>query len=46
LVVAAAVAGLIVPGIAAALALAIDVYCLPLGARLLRRIALRLPSRG
>jgi P-type E1-E2 ATPase len=46
LVVAAASAGLIVPGIAALLTAAVDTYCLPAGARLLRRIALRLPARS
>jgi len=46
LVVAAASAGLIAPGIAALLAVAVDGYCLPAGTRLLRRIALRLPSRS
>jgi P-type E1-E2 ATPase len=46
LVVAAASAGLIAPGIAALLAAAVDAYCLPAGTRLLRRIALRLPSRS
>jgi Cu+-exporting ATPase len=44
LVVAAAGAGLIVPGIAALLAAGVDAYCLPSGARLLHRIALRLPA--
>lgn len=46
LVVAAAAAGLIVPGIAALLTAAVDAYCLPAGARLLHRIALRLPARS
>ncbi len=46
LVVAAAATGLIVPGVAALLTAAVDAYCLPAGARLLRRIALRLPSRS
>ncbi len=46
LVVAAAAAGLIVPGIAAVIAVAVDAYCLPAGTRLLRRIALRLPERS
>lgn len=45
-VVAAAATGLIVPGVAALLTAAVDAYCLPAGARLLRRIALRLPSRS
>ena len=44
-IVAAAAAGLIVPGIAALLAVGVDAYCLRAGARLLRRIALRLPAR-
>ena len=46
LVVAAAATGLIVPGIAALFTAAVDAYCLPAGARLLRRIALRLPTRS
>jgi P-type E1-E2 ATPase len=46
LIVAAAGAGLIVPGIAALLTAAVDAYCLPAGARLLHRIALRLPVRS
>lgn len=46
LVVAAAMTGLIAPGIAAAFAASVDAYCLTLGARLLRRIALRLPARS
>jgi Cu+-exporting ATPase len=46
LVVVAAAAGLMVPGIAALLTLAVDAYCLPAGARLMHRIALRLPSRS
>jgi P-type Cu+ transporter len=45
IVVAAAAASLIVPGIAALMALAVDAYCLPTGTRLLERIARRLPSR-
>jgi P-type E1-E2 ATPase len=45
-VVAAAGAGMIVPGAAALLAAAVDVYCLQAGSRLLRRIALRLPARS
>jgi Cu+-exporting ATPase len=46
LIVAAAGAGLIVPGIAALLTAGVDAYCLPAGARLSRRIALRLPTRS
>jgi len=46
LVVAAAAAGLIVPGLAALLTAGVDAYCLPAGARLMRRIALRLPARS
>jgi P-type E1-E2 ATPase len=46
LVVAAAGAGLIVPGVAALLTAGVDAYCLPTGARLLQRIARRLPSRS
>jgi P-type E1-E2 ATPase len=46
LVVVAAAAGLMVPGIAALLTLAVDAYSLPAGARLMHRIALRLPSRS
>ncbi|HMI94856.1 MAG TPA: HAD family hydrolase [Polyangiales bacterium] len=46
LVVAAAAAGLIVPGVAALLTAGVDAYCLPAGARLMRRIALRLPARS
>jgi P-type E1-E2 ATPase len=45
-IVAAASAGMIVPGIAALLTAGVDAYCLPAGARLLRRIALRLPARS
>lgn len=45
LIVAAAATGLIVPGIAAVLAVAVDAYGVRAGARLLRRIALRLPTR-
>jgi hypothetical protein len=44
-IVAAAAAGLIVPGVAALFAVAVDSYCLRAGPRLLRRIALRLPAR-
>ena len=46
LVVAAAVTSLLAPGIAAVIAAGVDAYCLTLGARLLRRIALRLPARS
>jgi len=46
LVVAAALTGLLAPGIAAVIAAGVDTYCLTLGARLLRRIALRLPARS
>jgi Cu+-exporting ATPase len=46
LIVAAAGAGLIVPGVAALLSAGVDAYCLPAGSRLLRRIALRLPARS
>jgi Cu+-exporting ATPase len=46
LVVGAAGAGLIVPGIAALLTAGVDAYCLPAGTRLLHRIALRLPARS
>ena len=46
LVVAAAAAGLIVPGVAALLTAGVDAFCLPAGARLMRRIALRLPARS
>lgn len=45
-IVAAASAGMIVPGVAALLTAGVDAYCLPAGARLLRRIALRLPARS
>ncbi|MDH5493224.1 MAG: HAD-IC family P-type ATPase, partial [Myxococcales bacterium] len=38
--------GLIGPGIAAALTLALDAFTLPAGNRLLRRIQLRIPVRG
>jgi Cu+-exporting ATPase len=41
-----AAVGLAAPAIAALLALGIDAYALPSAARLLRRIELRLPSRG
>lgn len=44
-IVAAAAAGLIVPGIAALLAVAVDAYAVRAGVRLLRRIELRLPAR-
>jgi P-type E1-E2 ATPase len=44
-IVAAAAAGLIVPGIAAILAVGVDAHAVRAGARLLRRIALRLPAR-
>jgi Cu+-exporting ATPase len=46
LIVAAAGAGLIVPGIAALLTVGVDAYCLPAGTRLMHRIALRLPARS
>jgi P-type E1-E2 ATPase len=46
LVVAAAAASLVVPAIAALIALGVDAYCLPAGARLLQRIARRLPARS
>jgi cation transport ATPase len=42
--VTAAVSGVLDPAIAALLALAIDAHCIHTGARLLRRIALRLPT--
>jgi len=45
-IVAAAAASLVVPGIAAVLAAAVDAYCLPTGARLLQRIGRRLPARS
>jgi cation transport ATPase len=45
-VVGAATTGLIGPAIAALIAAGVDAYCLTLGARLLRRIALRLPARS
>jgi P-type E1-E2 ATPase len=41
---ALAISGLLEPAMAALLALAIDAHCIHAGARLLRRIALRLPS--
>ncbi len=43
-VVAAAASGLIVPGLAATVTVAVDAYAVRAGARLLRRIALRLPA--
>ena len=43
-VVAAAASGLIVPGLAASVSLAVDAYAVRAGARLLRRIGLRLPA--
>ena len=46
LVVATALAGLIVPGVAALLAIGVDAYGVRVGARLLRRIALRLPTQS
>jgi P-type Cu+ transporter len=46
LIVAGAAASLVVPGIAAVLATAADAYCLPTGARLMQRIARRLPARS
>jgi Cu+-exporting ATPase len=45
-IVAAASASLVVPGIAAVVAAAVDAYCLQTGARLLQRIARRLPARS
>lgn len=45
-VLGAAVTGLLAPGATAVIAAAVDGFCLPLGARLLRRIALRLPARS
>ena len=45
-IVAAAAAGLIVPGIAAILAAGVDAHAVRAGVRLLRRIALRLPARS
>jgi len=45
-IVAGGTASLIVPGIAALFAIAVDAYCLPTGARLLQRIARRLPARS
>ncbi len=44
-IVAAAATGLIVPAIAAVLAVAVDAHAVRAGARLLRRIELRLPAR-
>lgn len=46
LAVAAAATNLLAPGVAAVIAAAVDAYCLTLGPRLLRRIALRLPARS
>jgi P-type E1-E2 ATPase len=43
-VVTAAASGLIVPGLAATVTVAVDAYAVRAGARLLRRIALRLPA--
>jgi P-type E1-E2 ATPase len=43
-VVAAAVSGVLEPAVAALIALAIDAHCIHTGARLLRRIALRVPT--
>jgi len=43
-VVTAAASGLIVPGLAATATVAVDAYAVRAGARLLRRIALRLPA--
>jgi P-type E1-E2 ATPase len=45
LLVGGAVVGLLTPWLAAVLAAAVDVFALPSGARLLRRIDLRLPIR-
>lgn len=44
-IVAAAATGLIVPAIAAVLAVAVDAHAVRAGARLVRRIGLRLPAR-
>jgi hypothetical protein len=46
LVVAAASASLVVPATGALVALGVDAFCLPSGARLLQRIARRLPARS
>jgi cation transport ATPase len=46
LAVAAAATSLLAPGVAAVIAASVDAYCLTLGPRLLRRIALRLPARS
>jgi cation transport ATPase len=46
LAIAAAATSLLGPGVAAVIAAAVDAYCLTLGPRLLRRIALRLPARS
>jgi P-type E1-E2 ATPase len=43
-VVGAAAAGMLEPAVAAAFTLAVDAYCVRAGARLLHRIALRLPA--
>jgi cation transport ATPase len=45
-IVGAAATSLLAPGVAAIIAAGVDAYCLTLGARLLRRIALRLPARS
>jgi P-type Cu+ transporter len=44
-VAAAAAASLVVPAVAAVIAFGVDAFCLPTGARLLQRIARRLPAR-
>jgi len=46
LALAAAATSLLGPGVAAVIAAIVDAYCLTLGPRLLRRIALRLPARS
>lgn len=46
LIVAGAAAGLVVPGIAAVIAVGVDWYGVRAGARLLRRFALRLPAHS
>jgi Cu+-exporting ATPase len=45
LLVAASVVGLVAPAVAALFAMAVDAFILPAGARLLRRIELRVPAR-
>ncbi|NOY93853.1 MAG: hypothetical protein GXP55_21945, partial [Deltaproteobacteria bacterium] len=46
LMVTASALGLLDPTLAALLAVAVDALTLPAGARLLRRVALRIPARG